>query len=57
MQKLRLEIEFLERGMQRVRIRLDIIQQDLLTSASLVGIRPKHLTEPVLSWLSWKWPL
>ena len=44
MQRLRREIEFLERGMQRVRARLDRIQQDLLLtpSTSMVGVRPKN---------------
>ena len=46
MQKLRQEIEFLERGMQRVKTRLSKIQQDLLLTPtmSLTGIRPKQLT-------------
>ena len=45
MQKLRRQIEFLERGMQRVRMRLNRIQQDpLLTPvSSLTGIKPKQL--------------
>ena len=48
MQELRREIEFLERGMQSVRTRLNRIQQGLLltSSTSMVGIRPKQLIEP-----------
>ena len=48
MQKLRREIEFLERGMQRVRMRFNRITQDLLLTptTSMVGVRPKQLTEP-----------
>ena len=48
MQKLRREIEFLERGMQRVRMRLNRIQKHpLLTpTTSLRGIKPKQLIGP-----------
>ena len=45
MQKLRREIEFLERDIQRVKTRCSKIQQDpLLTpTTSLTGIKPKQL--------------
>ena len=48
MQKLRREMGFLEKGMQRVRMRLDTIQEDpLLThTTSLTGIKPKQLIGP-----------
>ena len=48
MQKLRREIEFLERGMQRIRMGLNTIQQDplLIPTTSMVGIRPNQLIEP-----------
>ena len=48
MQILRREIKFLGRGMQRVRIRLNRIQEDpLLTlTTSLTGIKPKQLIGP-----------
>ena len=47
MQKLKGEKEFLERGMQRVRTRLDRIQQNLLLTptTSMRSIRPKQLIE------------
>ena len=46
MQKLRREIEFLERGLPMVRMRLNRIQDLLLTpTTSMVGIRPKQLIE------------
>ena len=44
MQKLRREIEFLERGMQRVKTRLSKIQDPLLTPTTLLtGIKSKQL--------------
>ena len=45
MQKLRQEIEFLERGMQRVKTRLSKIQQDPLLSPTtlLIGMKDKQL--------------
>ena len=48
MKKSKKEIKFLERGMQRVTMRLNRMQQDLLLTptASMTSIRPKHLTEP-----------
>ena len=48
MQTLRREIEFLERGMQRVKTRLcKILQEPLLTLAtSLSDIKPKQLIRP-----------
>ena len=48
MKKLRRELQFVEWGMQRVRTKLNKIQQDpLLTpTTSLTGIKPKQLIEP-----------
>ena len=44
MKKLRRQIEFLERGLQRVRIGLNKTQDPLLTpTTSLTGIKPKQL--------------
>ena len=45
---MRREIEFLERGMQRVRMRLNRIQEDLLLTptTSLTGIQPQQLIGP-----------
>ena len=43
--KLRREIEFLEMGKQRVRIKLNRLHQDLIqtTSTSIAGIQPRQL--------------
>ena len=48
MQKLRREIEFLERCMIRLRMRLNRIKQDplLRSTTSLTGITPKQLIGP-----------
>ena len=45
--KLRKEIEFLERGMQRVRTKLKRLQQDptITSSMSIISLRPKQLGE------------
>ena len=45
MSKLRREIEFLERGMQRLRTKLNRLQHDpkQTPSMSITGIRPKYL--------------
>ena len=47
MGKLRRKVEFLERGMQRVRTRLQKLQQDptLTPSMSTVGLRPKQFID------------
>ena len=47
MSKLRREVEFLERGMQRVRTKLKRLQQDatLTPSMSTVGLRPKQFVD------------
>ena len=47
MNKLRREIEFIERGMQKVKTRLSKIKDPLLTpTTSLAGIKPKQLIGP-----------
>ena len=48
MRKLRREIESLERGTQRVRTKLDRLQQDTTQSPSMsiTVIRHKQLTDP-----------
>ena len=47
MKKLRREIEFLGRGMQRVRMRLNRIHQDPLLNptTSMISIQPKQLID------------
>ena len=47
MGKLRREVEFLERKMQRVRTKLQKLQQDptLRPSTSMVGLRPKQFVD------------
>ena len=50
MNKLRKEIEFLKRGMQRVRTKLKRLQHDptLTPSTSTVGLRPKQHGEQTI---------
>ena len=47
MSKLRREVDFLEKGMQRVRMKLKKLQQDptLTPSRSTVGVRPKQFVD------------
>ena len=47
MGKFRREVDFLERGMQRVRIKLQKLQQDptQTPSMSMVGLKPKQIVD------------